>query len=248
MAHTSEKLARLLAVQEIDMEIVELEKRAEALPGRRAEVASEITALEQARDEASAELEKVRLERRHRESEVDAARQKLERYEAQLNEVKTNVAYSALLSEIRGAKTEIGELEDEILERMERIETLESRIEEVDAELLEKREAASGALEALDHEAEEVERDLVGMRERRAQVVEDVNRRLFELYERLRRKRRFPALVPLKGQACSACFARMPPQVVQEIRHGGALHPCEHCGVLVYAEVAETPETADVGS
>ena len=247
MNHANEKLARLLAVQEIDMEIVELEERSEELPRRRAEVASEITALEEAREEASEEMERLRLERRHREGEVDTAREKLEKYERQLNDVKTNVAYSALLTEIRGAKSEIDDLEEEILERMERIETLESTIEEIDSELQEKREAASDELEAIDAQAEAVEEELGETRNRRERAAEDVDPRLSQLYERLRRRRRFPALVPLKGQACSACYARMPPQVVQEIRHRGALHPCEHCGVLVYAE-AEAPETADVGS
>lgn len=247
MEQGNEKLARLLAVQEIDMEIVELEEKAAELPRRRAEVAREITALEDAREEASEEMEKLRLERRHREGEVDDAREKLEKYERQLNEVKTNVAYSALLTEIRGAKTEIDGLEEEILERMERIETLESRIEEIDEELEAKRAAASDELEAIDTEVEAVDHELAEVEERREKAAEDVDPRLSQLYERLRRNRRFPALVPLKGQACSACFARMPPQVVQEIRHGGALHPCEHCGVLVYAKV-ETSETADVGS
>ncbi|MBW3661404.1 MAG: hypothetical protein KY397_07220 [Gemmatimonadetes bacterium] len=248
MGNGSEKLERLLAVQEIDMEIVELEKRREELPARRAEVAGEITALETERETATEELERNRLERRHRESEAETARGKLAKYERQLNEVKTNVAYSALLSEIRGTKEEISGLDDEILDRMERIETLERRIEEVDGALEEKREAARDELEAIDAQAVEVDRRLTDVRARRETKAAEVDRRLYELYDRLRRKRRFPALVPLKGQACSACFARMPPQVVQEIKHGGALHPCEHCGVLVYAEPSERAQPADVGS
>lgn len=247
MEHANEKLARLLAVQEIDMEIVELEEKAAALPRRRAEVAREITALEDAREEAVEEMEKLRLERRHREGEVEVAREKLEKYERQLNEVKTNVAYSALLTEIRTAKEEVSGLEDEILERMERIETLETRVEEIDQELEAKRAAASDELEAIDVELEKVEAELDEVRERREKAAEAVDVRLTKLYERLRRNRRFPALVPLKGQACSKCYARMPPQVVHEIRHSGALHPCENCGVLVYAEV-ESSETADVSS
>lgn len=248
MMEGNEKLARLLAVQEIDLEIVELEKRRERLPERRAEVAHEILALEEERETAKENLEKNRVERRTRETEVDAAREKQEKYERQLNDVKTNVAYSALLSEIRGTKSEISDLEEEILERMERIEALETRIAEIDAELEVKREAASDELEAIDAEIASVDQELEAARERRAEAAEDVDPRLSALYDRLRRKRRFPALVPLKGQACGSCFARMPPQVVQEIRHRGALHPCEHCGVLVYAAPAESAQPVDVGS
>lgn len=248
MAEGNEKLARLLAVQEIDLEIVELEDRRKALPERRAEVAREITALEDERSAAKAELDTTRVERRTRESEVESAREKREKYERQLNEVKTNVAYSALLSEIRTTKSEVSELEEEILERMERIEALESRIAEIDAELETKREAAADELEAIDAEIEQVDAALDEIRTRREEVAEDVDPRLSALYDRLRKKQRFPALVPLKGQACGSCYARMPPQVVQEIQHGGALHPCEHCGVLVYSTPAGSAQTADVGS
>lgn len=229
-------LERLLAVQEIDMEIMKLEERREDVPRRRARAAGEIVELETDEEKHETALERARLERRHRESDLESRQQRLERYDRQLNEVKTNVAYSALLSEIQATKREIAGLEEQILELMAAREEHEAWLEEIRARLAETREAARETLQALDAEAAEIDHRLQVTTSRRAALAVDVDPDVLRLYDRLRRRRRFPALVALKGRACGACFGAMPPQVVQEILHDGALHPCEACGVLVYAE------------
>jgi len=233
----------LLALQEIDVRIAELENRNAEIPRRRSEMSREITALETERFVLADRVERGRLDRRALETDLEAEQERRARYETQLNEVKTNVAYSALLTEIQTAKRTIGDLEGRILDFMTDREESERRIGEIDAELEVKRAAAAGALEELEREAGEIGRALEADRVRRDAALMGVDARLLRLYDRLRKARRFPALVPLRGQACGACHNRMPPQVVQEIRHSGSLHVCEACGVLVYAE-SEAPAEA----
>lgn len=240
----SDRLERLLAVQSEDMHLASLESRREEIGPRRGEMTREITALESERVELGQAREQARLLRRAKESELDFQREKLTRYERQLNEVKTNVAYSALLSEIQRAKREISGLEDEILELMTQSEDHDRRIGEIDSELEAKRETAAGALEELAAEERQLEREIATARGRREALVVDVDRTLYRMYDRLRRARRFPALVPLRGHACGACHGSLPPQIVREITHEGALHVCESCGVLVYAAPEGRPAPA----
>jgi predicted nucleic acid-binding Zn-ribbon protein len=117
---------------------------------------------------------------------------------------------------------------------MERRETIDSRIREIDAELEVKRAAAADKLKELDEELGSVEREMAALDSRRNGMVSEVSPNLYRLYDRLRRGRRFPALVPLRGNACGACHGHLPPQVIREIQHDGSLHPCENCGVLIY--------------
>lgn len=233
----------LLALQEIDVRIAALENRNGEIPRRRSEVSREITALETERSALADSVERGRLDRRALETDLEAQQDRRARYETQLNEVKTNVAYSALLTEIQTAKRTIGDLEGQILDLMTIREESERRIGEIDAELEVKRATAAGALEELEREAAEIGRALEADRVRREAALTNIDARLLRLYDRLRKARRFPALVPLRGQACGACHNRMPPQVIQEIRHSGSLHVCEACGVLVYAE-SEAPAEA----
>lgn len=230
-----DRLARLLAVQAMDMDLAALEERRAQVPRRRAEVSREITALETERSDHVSGLERARLARRAREGDLEVVREKLARYERQLNEVKTNVAYSALLSEIQGSKREIGATEDEILGFMGEIEEHEKRIAELDLALEGKRAEAADELQALETEETELGRAVEAQASRRDILAAEVDRNLYRMYDRLRRKQRFPALVPLRGSACGACHGALPPQVIREITHGGDLHPCEACGVLVYA-------------
>jgi predicted nucleic acid-binding Zn-ribbon protein len=242
---TQGRLERLLAVQNLDMELAALEDRREDVPRRRAEMTREITTLEQERVERDTARERARIARRGKESDLDVVKARLAKYERQLGEVKTNVAYSALLSEIQRSKREIAQLEDEILDLMAEREEHDGRIAAVDGELTEKRTAAAEALQALAAEEAEIERQIGHSRERRERIAAEVDPALYRMYDRLRRARRFPALVPLRGQACGACHGAMPPQIVREIKHEGALHICEACGVLVYATSEPAPAGAE---
>jgi hypothetical protein len=247
----TDSLGTLLSVQSLDRKLADLEQRGDEIPRIRADVLREITALEDERAERGRALEAVRLDRRRHEGELEMQQEHLAKYERQLGDVKTNVAYSALLTEIQGTRRAIGELEDEILEEMERRETIEGRITEIDLELEQKRAAAADRLKELENERGMVEREMVALESRREGMVGDVDKTLYRLYDRLRRGRRFPALVPLRGNACGACHGHLPPQVIREITHDGSLHPCENCGVLVYVafgvEAAEqaSPDRAD---
>lgn len=238
------RLERLLAVQSLDMDLAALEERREEVPRRRAEATREITALEGERAEREQALDAAHLVRRTKESDLEVQRDRLARYERQLNEVKTNVAYSALLSEMQRAKREIGQLEDEILDIMGLREDHEKRFVEIDAALAELRTIAASELEALAIEEREIEGAMEASRSRREALVADVQPSLYRMYDRLRRGRRFPALVPLRGTACGACHSALPPQIVREITHTGSLHPCEACGVLVYAAPEGEPASA----
>jgi hypothetical protein len=233
----SDNLEALLSVQSLDRRLADLESRRDEIPGVKAEVSREITTLETEREHQGKALEHVRLERRRHEGELGMQQEHLARYERQLNDVKTNVAYSALLTEIQGTKRAITELEDEILAEMERREQIETRIVEIDVELEQKRAAAADRLQELEQELGFVQREIAALEERRQGMVSEVEPGLYRLYDRLRRGRRFPALVALKGHACGACHGRLPHQVVREITHHGSLHPCEACGVLIYAPI-----------
>ncbi len=237
-------LEGLLALQEIDVRIADLEGREKAIPERRAVVERDITALEEERSRLTEAVERGRLDRRARESELHVQQERRTRYESQLNQVKTNVAYSALLTEIQNAKRSIGDLEGQILELMGAREESERRIAEIDIELEGKRTTAADELAALELEEAQIRRSLEVERARRQEVEPAVDKSFVRLYDRLRKVNRFPALVALRGQACGACHNRMPPQVVQEIKHSGSLHVCEACGVLVYAESEAAAEAA----
>lgn len=239
------RLERLLAVQALDIELAAMEARREAVPLRVAEVTREITALETERAERERALEAARLGRRGKESDLELQRERLARYERQLNEVKTNVAYSALLSEIQRAKKEINQVEDEILDFMGEREEHEKRVGELDLELASGREAAAGELAELAAEEVEIGRAMDAARHKRDTLAREVEPALYRLYDRLRRGRRFPALVPLRGKACGACHSSLPPQVIREITHEGSLHPCEACGVLIYVAPEGEPVPAE---
>jgi predicted nucleic acid-binding Zn-ribbon protein len=63
-----------------------------------------------------------------------------------------------------------------------------------------------------------------------------VERSIRVRYDRLRAVRATAVVVPLRGEACGACFTAVPRNRRSQIRAGILLDNCEACGVILYAD------------
>jgi predicted nucleic acid-binding Zn-ribbon protein len=112
-----------------------------------------------------------------------------------------------------------------VLEAQQRLTALESDQSGERARLDEARQA-------LDAERDSARRD----RESSASTVE---RTLRMRYDRLWTSRTTTVVVPLRGDACGACFTAVPRNRRSQIRAGTHIEGCEACGVILYPENGE---------
>jgi len=132
-----EILEKLLVVQDRDRRVAQLKAESARIP-------AEITAVEQgvrieaARlENAKAELKHIEADRKTLEIDADAKRQQILKYRTQLNQIKSNTEYQALLKEINKAEADIRRIEDVELEFMEKLERLQPALKEEQALLKE---------------------------------------------------------------------------------------------------------------
>src|SRR5467141_1789487 len=132
-----ETLEKLLVVQDRDHRIAQLKSEATRIP-------AEITAAEQRVKAELARLESAKNELKHIESErkkleidAEAKRQQITKYRLQLNQIKSNTEYQALLKEIAKAEDDIRRIEDVELDFMEKLEKLQSALKQEQAQLKE---------------------------------------------------------------------------------------------------------------
>ncbi len=221
LQYIDSKLDKIITLRgSLPDEVDEAEFEIQGLVGRKDKVLEDIKDLETAIAKGNANIK-----------EYSAA---IERYEAQLNDVKNNREYEALMKEIEYANLEIltskkknGKYDDQINQKQILVEDIEGKIGEKQHDLEEKK----NELEVIIRETKIEEQEL---RKRSDGAAEKVEGRILTAYKKVRRNMRNGlAVVSTDREACGGCFAIIPPQTHIEIRSKRKLLICENCGRMI---------------
>ncbi len=227
-------LQALIELQQIDLKIIESERRIQSVPYQIQEVdqaiqqsASHLLSLK------NQQTEKQKL-RRQDDVEVETLRLKLIKYKDQLMSVKNNREYSAMLKEIENCEGEIKKVEDRILENMVTVENLGEEIQAAEkqfkleeCELLRQKQE----LEALASNHQHDHQELMAIQ---SGIEEQIKRSWLLEYRKISERRNGIGLAEAKNGCCMVCRVRMRPQVFTDIRMGDNLRHCDNCGRILY--------------
>ena len=223
----------LLALQEDDARINELENRKRSLEPRMAALdrKRESAATAVARSRAAVEAE----ERRQRELQGKVAQHKQmqEKNLAQLDAVKRLKEATAAMAQVESARRIIAEDESELQALSRRLTELRATVQSSEAGLAEIEGEQATAREEIEKERAEIDASLGDARAQREGKTTSVSRTLLGKYDRIR-TRRTQALYPLRGESCGNCDTAIPMQRRNHMGVNGPIDVCEACGVLLY--------------
>jgi len=232
-----QEVEALLALQQDDLKIREIEKQLRSLDPQLADFdrKREQAAATLARSEAIVQVE----EKKQRELQGRLAQHKIlqERNLHQLEDVKRMREATAATAQVESTRRLMAEDEGELA-------ILGRRINEMNAAVA----AAKQAVVALDQEQQAARPEIEAKRSAlQAQLDEakrdrdgragSVSRPMLGKYDRIRGKRT-QALYALRGGSCGNCDTAVPLQRRNIMAGSGQIEVCEACGVLLYAEGA----------
>ena len=236
---TAGALDRLFLLQEVLLEVQHKTERRTRTPEHLAHVEAAYRDARRQREETEKVLARATERKKVLESEILDLSEKLKKYQAQLQTVKTNREYGALLNEIDVVKRDVRMREDEILGLEETSATataeLERRneafpLEEAGYEEQMKEWRAEQALLS-----EEIARALEKVEALRAEL----DNRLLSTFDRLARVRAGIAvarveMVGPQTAACSVCHVRLRPQLLSDLRLARETVTCDSCKRILY--------------
>ena len=229
-----EQLASLLRLQEIDSRIYELSRQKKEKP-LELEVARKKRDLQKQLVSGEEKLlTDFQVKRKAREMDWETKEGAIKKYQLQLYQVKTNKEYQSLQKEIETLKADNSVLEEEILKIMEEVDQKKGD--------LTRHKEALGAIEfelvqeekKITEEIAVLERELGDLRENRQSLVPEVDRKLFERYDRILTAKEGLALVSIEGNSCGGCHMNLPPQVMNEVQLQERVIICENCSRILY--------------
>ena len=211
---------------ELPLEVQDLEDEIEGLTTRVEKIKNEIDEFQRA----------ITM----KNGEINDAKASVERYQAQLNEVKNNREYDTLSKEIEFQTLEIELCNKKIREANTRIN--EKREELASAEeLIKERE---GDLEVKKNELEEIMTETRAEEDKLKEKVKDleskIENRLLTSFKRIRKNARNGlGIVYVQRDACGGCFNKIPPQRQLDIKMHKKIIVCEYCGrIMIDPELA----------
>ena len=175
-----------------------------------------------------------------KKGEIIDAQASVDRYQAQLNEVKNNREYDVLNKEIEYQTLEIELCEKKIKEAVTRIDERTKDLEHAQ-ELKKDRQAAlkekKSELNEIMQETREEEEKL---KEKAAELELKIESRLLGSFKRIRKNARNGlGIVYVQRDACGGCFNKIPPQRQLDIKMHKKIIVCEYCGrIMIDPELA----------
>jgi len=228
-------VASLLAVQEDDVAIHELETRLGALRPRLEALARErakaLTALEQSTQAAESE------ERRRADVAARVTQHKAlhEKHQSALNNITSMREATAATAQLEQTKRMIDEDERELAAIGQRLQEARRIVDERQQQADELAREQTEAQSTLAAQQQEIETQLGQARETRQSRAAKVPRSLLSQYERIRSRKRVHAVFPLNGQSCGNCDTVIPLQRRAAMTGSSRTEVCEECGVMLYA-------------
>jgi predicted nucleic acid-binding Zn-ribbon protein len=227
-------VAALLAVQEDDVAIHDLETRLAALRPRIEAMARDrdkaLTSLQQAKQHAESE------EKRRADVAARVAQHKAlyDRNQTALNNISSMREATAATAQLEQAKRMIDEDERELALIGQRLKEANYLVEERTRTVEELEQAQTDAQAALATDQKEIETELAARRGVRGSKASAVPRTLLSQYERIARKR-IHAVFPLRENSCGNCDTMIPMQRRSGMSGSPRTEICEGCGVMLYA-------------
>jgi uncharacterized protein len=239
----------LVKLQDLDLAVEAHSRAKAALAPRRAALQKDIAALQSAHEEAKKSLAQAQLDKKSLEGEVEAQEQKARKHTGELNSVKSNDAYKALLSEIEAAKKAKAGIEDRILELMEKTESLQRQLREREKTLAADRAALEARIAEVEAEEKRLDTQAASSVADRDSFRAGLPSDILGRYDQVRRGR--PDFSPIaavdpKAMTCGGCRQKLPPDVVNQALKGKELVSCDSCSRLLYVPASEPVPTPPV--
>jgi uncharacterized protein len=223
------RLEMLEQLQEIDLQIDVLKKTQGGLHDEMNEIEQ---GLDVAREDLAglkvgvAQLEQEKLEL---ETSLAAEQENIQRSETNLKEIKTNKEFQAVGREITAARKQTAELEEQILQRIAKIEELNGEIAAKSACLTELEQNSSQRRDEKQSEINSLQQNIDADTSRREEITKELPANLIKRYTNLREQRRGQAVAYARDGYCLGCNMNLPPQLYNTLFRADEVISCPHC-------------------
>lgn len=245
-----DQLARLIALQEADLRLEELAERKRRIPEMVEAARQPLQTAQALRDTTKQTSETTGKERKACEQALAEQEQAISKLQDRTTkgEIKTNREYQAHLLEVELAKKKRGEIEEQTLILMDKVDAKKKEASQAEAAAKAAEQRFNTEKTALESSVGALDEELAGLRQKREALKGAIEPSLLRSYEKLKGSKKGQALAGInKEGCCMACRLQIQPQVVAEVKRAASILTCSYCNRILYwagepVQVVPVPE------
>jgi len=230
------QLTPLIELQTLDLRLMEIKDQQRKTPDLIQSAETPLKDAQQAFKQATSSVEALVKERRDKERDLEAQEDHISKLRGRLTELKTNKEYQAHLFEIEMANKKKGEIEDQILLLMERIEKHQQDAKQAQTKSAEAERVFKQEKSRLEQLLADLSGELAQLEQKHQEIAVRVDKASLERYRKLKAMRKDLAVVPVRNGNCTGCRLQLPPQLVAEVKRSDQLLACSYCHRILYWE------------
>jgi predicted nucleic acid-binding Zn-ribbon protein len=224
----------LVELQQIDSERKRIETKKHDLPVELERLKTTLRDFEEKVEEERKKIEDLYERHRLKENELKKGNETLKKTKSRLFEVKTNKEYQALLKEIEVITGRNDEIESEIINVLEAIDTVKEQLDQEEKEYTVFRSERESDIGKIEEEINSIDSVLSTIQKKYADVKELIHADHLRRYDIIKQKRNNRAVVPVWKEICGGCHMNIPPQMYNELQKYEELMLCPHCNRIIY--------------
>ncbi|MBC6993631.1 C4-type zinc ribbon domain-containing protein [Neolewinella lacunae] len=229
-----EKMRELYALQQIDSQIDEIEILKGELPMEVRDLEDEIAGLATRITRLESQVKELQMEINRHDANIHESEQLILRYEEQMNNVKNNREYEALMKETEMQRLEIQLSDKKAGSAARELETKQAALEATQEKQTTKQALLAIKQDELKAIIAKTEKDEKKLRKLSEKQRKDIAERLLRGYDKVRKTyRNGLAVVTVERNSCGGCYNVIPPQQQLEISQRKRVMICEHCNRIL---------------
>ncbi|MDR2426193.1 MAG: C4-type zinc ribbon domain-containing protein [Endomicrobium sp.] len=233
MENLRQDLELLYELQEYDIKIENIRNAISDVPLQIDNKQKELEIKKREMEEKKKNYVNLNSLRKEKEAVLDAKEKAIGKHSLELNTIKSNDTYKALLLEIGKAKADKSIIEDEILELMDKIENENKIVKDSETELREFEVKIKSEIAEIEISANKYSDEIKKIEEERERHKLKVNKNILQQYERIREGRNGQGISIIEGESCGGCGMVLRPQLINQAQKCHDLIFCDNCSRIL---------------
>ncbi|BAG14030.1 zinc ribbon domain-containing protein [Candidatus Endomicrobiellum trichonymphae] len=171
--------------------------------------------------------------KKEKESALDSKEKVISVHSLELNTVKSNDIYKALLLKIEKAECDKSVIENEILEFMDKIEKEFVIVKSAEDELKKIEKIVKNEINKFENFIKKLEKEATAVEKEREEYKLKINRTILMQYERLRDCRDGQGICLIGDESCECCGMMLRPQLINQAYKCHELVFCDNCSRIL---------------
>ena len=229
----NEWITDLLALQDLDLKIRNLNLRIDTIPSEKKRLDSLVKDAVSDVEVAKDGLRRIERAIKENEGEIEKLNEASRKLLTQSAMVKKNNEYQAMMADIEAKKNAVSDIETKILELLDQAESAQQGIAAAEQELAVTQKSVKAEMADLVELKQELEEDIGEKLKLRKAYESKIDTQTLSVYHRLLEGGKGEPVAMINQGVCSFCRLKVPPQTINNAKKG-VLTLCDNCSHILY--------------